>query len=64
MRKLISNNFNQDGWHYPFEKLQENISFIGTGEKANNLEVFYPKRLANRILGWVMLLPLKKHNKP
>jgi len=27
------------------------IKFIGTGEKVNNLEVFYPKRLANRILG-------------
>ena len=27
------------------------IKFLGVGEKINNLEVFYPDRIANRILG-------------
>jgi signal recognition particle subunit SRP54 len=27
------------------------IKFIGTGEKIDNFEVFYPERIANRILG-------------
>ncbi|QZE12213.1 signal recognition particle protein [Mycoplasma sp. Ms02] len=27
------------------------ISFIGTGEKISNLELFYPERMADRILG-------------
>ena len=27
------------------------IKFIGTGEKINDLEAFYPERIANRILG-------------
>ena len=34
------------------------VKFIGTGEKANALEVFYPDRLASRILGMGDILTL------
>jgi signal recognition particle subunit SRP54 len=34
------------------------IKFIGTGEKTNSLETFYPDRLASRILGMGDLLTL------
>ena len=29
------------------------IKFLGVGEKTENLEVFHPDRIANRILGWM-----------
>jgi len=31
--------------------LKKNIIFVGTGEKLDNLEQFYPERMVNRILG-------------
>lgn len=34
------------------------IMFVGTGEKANALEIFYPTRMANRILGMGDVLSL------
>jgi signal recognition particle subunit SRP54 len=34
------------------------IKFLGTGEKSNDLEVFYPDRLASRILGMGDILTL------
>ena len=34
------------------------IKFIGTGEKTNSLEIFYPDRLASRILGMGDMLTL------
>ncbi len=37
---------------------QKPIKFIGVGEKLNDLEVFYPDRLANRILGMGDVLSL------
>ena len=33
------------------------IKFLGTGEKTDGLEAFYPERIASRILGWAMCLP-------
>jgi signal recognition particle GTPase len=30
------------------------IKFIGTGEKMEALDVFYPERMADRILAWAM----------
>ena len=38
------------------------IKFLGIGEKIDNLEVFHPDRIANRILEWE-ILSLKKHLK-
>jgi signal recognition particle subunit SRP54 len=34
------------------------VKFVGTGEKANALEIFYPDRLASRILGMGDMLTL------
>jgi signal recognition particle subunit SRP54 len=34
------------------------IKFVGTGERLNNLEIFYPDRMASRILGMGDLLTL------
>jgi signal recognition particle subunit SRP54 len=34
------------------------VKFIGTGEKLNQLEIFYPERLASRILGMGDMLTL------
>ena len=31
------------------------IKFLGVGEKIENLEVFHPDRIANRILEWEIL---------
>jgi signal recognition particle subunit SRP54 len=31
------------------------IKFVGTGEKMEALDVFYPIRMAERILEWEML---------
>lgn len=36
----------------------KNIKFIGTGEKVSDLEVFYPDRMASRILGMGDILSL------
>lgn len=38
--------------------LNKPINFIGTGEKINNLDVFHPKRMADRILGMGDVLSL------
>jgi signal recognition particle subunit SRP54 len=37
------------------------IKFLGTGEKLNEIEVFYPDRLASRILGMGDVLTLIEH---
>ena len=34
------------------------VKFVGTGEKLDNIEVFYPERMANRILGMGDVLTL------
>lgn len=34
------------------------IKFVGTGEKMDNLELFYPERMASRILGMGDVLTL------
>ena len=33
------------------QQVNKPIKFIGTGEKMDALDVFYPKRMADRILG-------------
>lgn len=33
------------------------IKFVGTGEKLESLEVFYPDRIASRILGALQMMP-------
>ena len=33
------------------ETIDKPIKFIGVGEKIDDLEVFHPERIANRILG-------------
>ena len=41
-----------------YEVSKKPIKFVGTGEKMNALEPFYPERMASRILGMGDMLTL------